>query len=270
MSQEILYTVKGPKMLEDMTWEELSEVLKETDTVLLPVGSTEQHGPHLPLATDTIQIVEIARQTVARLAKEGITVVAGPTIPFGVAPYHMPFAGTISLRSSTLDALIKDVCHSLYHHGFRKFFLLLGHGGNLPVMQVVTQDLVTELPESSVYFLNWLPASEASYSEILVSKKAEGHSGEGETARVMVTHPNLVQMDRARVYYSQEAEDLESEDHPLMGGGVMEGIRNWREVTSIGSSGNPTLATPETGQKSYDVITGWIAAVIKSKLLRSK
>ncbi|MBC8492437.1 MAG: creatininase family protein, partial [Chloroflexi bacterium] len=99
VTEEILYTVRGPKTLEDMTWEELSEVLKETDIVIVPVGSTEQHGPHLPLATDTIQATEIAKRTVVRLAEEGIKVVAGPTIPFGVAPYHMSFSGTITLSA---------------------------------------------------------------------------------------------------------------------------------------------------------------------------
>lgn len=265
---EVLYTVKGPKMLEDMTWEELSEVLKETNTVIIPVGSTEQHGPHLPLAADTIQVVEMAKGTVARLAKEGIKVVAGPTLSLGAAPYHMPFPGTINLRTSTLEAVIKDVCRSLHHHGFRRFVLLLGHGGNLSVMQTATQDLAVEFPDARWVFLNWLPWSESKYPDILRSKKSEGHSGEGETARVLVTHPNLVQMNRARVYYSQEADDAESKDHPLMGGGIMQAWPNWQDFAPFGSVGDPTLATAETGQKSYDVIVDWIVAAMKSTVLK--
>jgi creatinine amidohydrolase len=269
MAEEILYAVKGPKTLEDMTWEELSEVLKETDIVIVPVGSTEQHGPHLPLAADTIQVVELAKRTVSRFAADGVKMVAGPTIPFGVAPYHMPFPGTITLSADTLKAVITDVCKSLYRHGFRRFVLLLGHGGNYAVMQVAAQELVVDLPQSKVVFLNWLPALESRYPEFLLSGKSEGHSGEGETARVLLTHPNLVQMNRARVYYSKEADEAESEDHPLMGGGIFQATRDWKEVTPYGSVGNPTLATPETGEKAYDVIVDWITAAIKQTLLKN-
>lgn len=267
MLEETLYTVKGPKMLEDMTWEELSEVLQETDTVIVPVGSIEQHGPHLPLGSDTIQGVEMTKRAVARLASEGITVVGGPSIPFGIAPYHLPFSGTISLRADTLKAVIKDVCLSLYRHGFRKFALLLGHGGNYAVMQVAAQELVVELPEARVIFLNWLPAAHRKYPEILTSEKPEGHGGEGETARVMVSHPELVQFDRAQEYYSQAAEEAESEDHPLLGGGLYEAQGDWKQVTPYGSVGNPSLATAETGEKIYNAITDWVAAAIKHTLL---
>jgi creatinine amidohydrolase len=159
MAEETLYTINGPKMLEDMTWEELFEVMKKTDIVILPVGSTEQHGTHLPLAADTIQVVEMAKQTVARLAKEGITVVAA-TIPFGVAPYHMPFPGTINLQSETLKAVIMDVCRSLYRHGFRRFAFCSGTAA-VATMQAATQDLAMELPDSKVVFLNWSPYSES-------------------------------------------------------------------------------------------------------------
>lgn len=268
MSEEILYTMKGPKMLEDMTWEELSEVMKKTDLVIVPVGSTEQHGCHLPLAADTIQVVEMAKQTVARLAQEGITVVAGPTIPFGVAPYHMPFPGTINLQSETLKALISDVCRSLYQHGFRRFALLLGHGGNYATMQAAAQDLAVELPQSQFVFLNWLPYSESKYPEFIRSKRSEGHSGEGETARVLVSHPNLVQMQRAQVFYSEAADKAEDKEHPLMGGGIFQATTNWKSLTPYGSVGDPTLATVKTGTKSYEVIVDWIVYALKRTLLK--
>lgn len=269
MNGEVLYTVTGPKLLEDMTWEEVADVLETTDTVIVPVGSTEQHGPHLPLAADTIQVVEMAKQAVSRLGAEGITVVAGPIIPFGVAPYHMAFPGTISLRSDTLKALIRDVCTSLYQHGFRRFVLLMGHGGNIATMQVAAQELVTDLPESQVVFLNWLPALESKYAGILKADRPQGHAGEGEAARTLVTHPNLVKLDRARVFYSQEAEEAESKDHPEMGGGILNACRSWREVTPVGSVGEPALATAETGQQAYDVIVDWIIAAMKRTVLKN-
>lgn len=267
MSDDVLYSVQGPKTLPEMTWAEVSDLLDETDMVIVPVASTEQHGPHLPLATDSIQATEIARRTVARLGEEGITVVAGPTICFGVSPYHMPFPGTINLSSDTLKAVIKEVCQSLYQHGFRRFALLLGHGGNYAVMQVAAQDLVVELADSQFVFLNFLPALREKYPEILASDKEEGHAGEGETARILVTHPNLVDIDRAEEFYSRAAEEAESEDHPLLGGGMYVPVRDWKAVTPYGSVGNPSLATQTAGEESYDVIVEWVAEAIKRSLL---
>ena len=267
---ETLYTVKGPKTLEDMSWAEVDEALEVTDLVIVPVGSTEQHGPHLPLAADTIQVVEMAKQAASRLSDSGFPVVVGPVIPFGVAPYHMPFSGTISLRSDTLKALIKDICQSLHSHGFRRFVLLMGHGGNIATMQVAAQELVTDLPESKVVFLNWLPALEAQYSGILKSNRAQGHAGEGETARVLVTHPGLVQLDRADIFYPPKEQEAETEDHPEMGGGILNACRSWREVTPYGSVGDPTVATAETGQRAYDAIVDWITSAVERSLLRNE
>jgi creatinine amidohydrolase len=270
MATEALYSVKAPKTLEDMTWEEVSEALDETDVVIIPVGSTEQHGPHLPLATDTIQGVEIAKRTVARLEQDGIRVVAGPAIPFGVAPYHMPFPGTISLHPDTLKAIIKDVCTSLYAHGFRNFALLLAHGGNYAVMQVAAQELVTELPEARVVFLNWLPAAHRHYARLFgTEREGGGHAGQAETAQLLVTHPNLVKMDCAQEYWSREAEEAEDEDHPLLGGAIYEPHGNWRDYAPYGSTGNPVPATTEAGEEVYKVIADWVINAMKRTLLKS-
>ena len=98
--EEVLYTIRGPTMFE-MTWEEVGEALKETDMVIVPTGATEQHGPHLPLGTDTMGVVEFARRTAAQLEEEGIKALVAPPVPFGISSYHMPFPGTISLHNTT-------------------------------------------------------------------------------------------------------------------------------------------------------------------------
>jgi creatinine amidohydrolase len=264
---DVLYTIPGPKTMFEMTWEEVSEALKETDTVILAVGSTEQHGPHLPLGTDAMQANEMAKRTAKKLAEEGIKVLVGPTIPFGCAPYHMGFPGTINLRSTTLHAVIKDVCLSLYQHGFRKFALLLGHGGNYGPMMVAAQDIVDET-DAEVIVLNWIKEMMEKYRGILTSNDAEGHSGEGETSRQLALHPELVQLRRARVLYSKKAEEMESNDHPLLGGGVFPASKSFKVATQWGSVGNPNLAKKETGDKSYDVIASWSAAKIKKQWFR--
>ena len=264
---EVLYSLKGPKTLFEMTWEEVAEALEETDIVLIPVGSTEQHGPHLPLGNDAMQGRETARRVASKLGQEGITVVVGPTIPFGIAPYHMAFPGTIRLSHSTLKSVIKEVCLSLYHHGFRKIALLLSHGGNFGTMLVAAEELVQET-DAQVVVLNWWRALMAQYPQMLKSKRPEGHGGEGETARMLATHPELVEMERARVFYSEKADKMDSFDlHPALGGGVYYPERDLKETTECGSAGNPTLATRETGEKQWEATTDWICRIIKRDLV---
>src|SRR4030043_36139 len=106
MKREIIYSIRGPKNLAEMTTEEVAEALKQTDMVVFGVGATEEHGPHLPLACDMIQAMEASRRIVAKLASEGIPAVAGPPIPFGVSFQQMDFPGTISLTPATLTAVI--------------------------------------------------------------------------------------------------------------------------------------------------------------------
>lgn len=264
---DYLYGLKAPKTLFEMTWQEAEEALQETDIVVLPTGSTEQHGPHLPLGNDAIQAREMARRIVVKLDELGVKAVAGPLVPFGVASYHMPFPGTIHLHATTYQALLRDICFSLYRHGVRKFALPMGHGGNLASMQVVAQQLVDEKADAQAVVLNALPVMTQAYrrGEILTSTENEGHAGEGETARLLAVHPELVEMGRARVYYSQKAEEMESEDHPLLGGGIFKTTRNWREATPWGSVGNPTLATAETGEKLWDLIITWMAKAIRQE-----
>lgn len=116
-------------LLAKMTWPEVEEILKETDIVLVPVGSTEQHGPALPVDNDAFIATELTFRLAEKVWSKKKVVVA-PTICFGYSPHHMDFKGTITLSESTLANVIVDVCKSLEHHGFKKIFLVNGHGGN--------------------------------------------------------------------------------------------------------------------------------------------
>lgn len=264
---EILYEVKAPKSLTEMTWAEVADALKETNAIIVPVGSTENHGPHLPLGTDTLQTIEMVRRIVVQLEKEGVRVLAGPAVPFGLAPYHMDFPGTINLRPQTFIDLLEDVCQSLSFHGFKNIYLFLGHGGNWGAMQVVAHEM-TRKTDSTVVALNWLPYLHMEYPKILKLNDS-GHAGEGETSRSLVCHPKLVLRERMQPNFDPEkAEEMEGADHPLIGGGVLVGNKGFKYETPIGSMGDPTAAEVETGEKIYDVITKWGAYAIKKHLGR--
>jgi len=248
-----------------MTWEEVSEALKETDIVILPVASTEQHGPHLPLGTDSINATYLVRRIAEKLSEEGIKVVVAPTIPFGASSAHMAFPGTITLSFSTLATLIKEICHSLYAHGFRKFVLLSLHGGNSSTVRYVTSELAKELPEAYIISPEYLSIMQSKYPEILTSDRPmeESHSGEGETSRMLVSTPELVEMKRAKPYYSKR-KDLYP--FPLAVRHVNasgRGSFSMKDATPYGSLGNPLLAKKETGEKLWEIAENVLCEAIR-------
>ena len=270
LKRNTLYEIKGPKTLYEMSWKETEDALKKTNIAIIPVGSTEQHGLHLPLGSDSIQVDDLARRVIAKCAEEGVTVVSTPTIPFGISHHHMKFPGSITLSSSTLSLVLWEIVQSLYHHGFRKFVLLLGHGGNQITLRLCAQDFAAELSDCTFLAPDWLPIIYASYKETLKSERwmDEHHSGEGETARMIASTPKLVDLKKAKVYYADPKVDPYLK--PAYGGnsGKEDGSIGMKEVTPIGSMGNPKLATSETGEKLYEIATDWLTKVIKTELIK--
>ena len=140
-------------LLANMTWPEVEERLKECDIALVPIGSTEQHGPALPLSNDYYIATQFALRA-AEMVWDSHKVVVTPTITFGFSPHHMEFPGTITLSELTLSSLIADVCHSLAQHGFRKIVLVNGHGGNETALSNALHDMHGNI-DAKVYVANW-------------------------------------------------------------------------------------------------------------------
>ena len=261
---DVLYSQKGPPTLEEMTGPEVEAALKKTDVLLLPVGATEAHGAHLPLGTDSFEARENCRRAAIRLEALGCPVIIGPVIPFGTSSFHLGFAGTISLSPHTMIKLLTEVCLSLHETGFRKFALVHGHDGNLPVMMVAAQEIVDHTADAQAMVLNWLTPLSKVYHTIQTSKQQEGHGGEGETARILVTHPELVQLDRAIKHHvpPDDMRKIQGAEHIKTGGGIFYATRRYRDHSPFGHIGDPALATEETGDKGYAVIAEWLARVI--------
>ncbi len=261
----ILYVQKGPATLTEMSGQEVAEALQKTDVLLLPVGATENHGAHLPLGTDTMEAREICRRAAVALEAAGCPVVIGPVIPFGTSSFHMGFPGTITLSSTTLINLLKEVLISLNKTGFRKFALVHGHDGSLPSMMVAAQDFVDMTLGTQAMVLNWLTPLSKVYHTIQTSKKLEGHGGEGETSRLLVTHPEIVHPERGTAHHLDPAvmRKIQGPEHIKTGGGVFYATRSYKEHTPYGHIGDPGLAKAETGEKGYAVIVDWISTVIQ-------
>ena len=264
MLDQVLYVQKGPATLPEMSGPEVQEALKRTQTILIPFGAIEDHGAHLPLGTDVYEAREIARRTAIRLAVQNCPVVIGPTMPFGTSSFHMGFPGTISITASTLLTLTQEVCMSLYKGGFRNFILVHGHDGNLPSMMVAAQNIVDATPDATAVVLNWMVALSKVYHTIQTSKQQEGHGGEGETARILVTHPELVDLDQAVRHHvpPEHMRKIQGKEHIKTGGGIFYATRSYKAHTPYGHIGDPALATADTGNRGYQVIAEWIARVI--------
>jgi len=265
MNDTILYRQKGPASLSEMTGVEVEEALKITQTILIPVGATEHHGAHLPLGTDSMEAREICRRATLALRERDCPVVFGPVIPFGTSSFHMAFPGTISLTSATLTRLLHEICLSLYKGGFRNFIFIHGHDGNLPSMMVAAQEIVDATEEARSVVLNWLTPLSKAYGSIQKSKKGEGHGGEGETSRLMVTHPEIVYPERQVAHHlpPEVMRKIQGPEHIKTGGGIFYATRSYRDHTPYGHIGDPSLAQAETGEKGYKVIVDWIADVIQ-------
>lgn len=243
------------------TWTEMEEKLKAIDTAILPCGSIEQHGPHLPLDVDYFDSVYLANKVAEACSTPKPLVL--PPIPYGVAYHHEDFAGTLSISNHTLSALVYDIGKSLAKNGIKKLIILNGHGDNSPTLnyaaQMINRDtgifVCVETGETSDVDLN-----------DLVETPNDIHAGEIETSTTLAIRPERVKMDKAvneTLNFGSSYLDFTSER------GVAWYVRT-KILSESGVMGNPTLATPEKGNKLWEIMIAhlvrFVEEVKKSKL----
>lgn len=177
--------------LPHMTTAEVSDFLTRSDLVLIPIGALEQHADHLPIGTDFISGVERSKL----IAQERDILVA-PVLMVGQSPYHMGFAGSITLRAETIIDVHMQAVESLIHHGFRRFILMNAHGGNRAITTLLVDQINQTTAGVAVSFgqaiAPFMEPSTETPSTVL-----DRHAGTSETSRSMYLMPTLVQMDKA-------------------------------------------------------------------------
>lgn len=177
--------------LQELTWEEVDQHLQSDRVVLVPCGSTEQHGPAGVLGVDTYVATGIVEDVADRMGA-----LCAPPLWFGDSPHHMAFPGTISLRTETLMAVVTDVCRSLASHGFDKIVLVNGHkGSNLPALGSAVRAL-HESTHPNVVFAVADPLHLARSVAPTIKEVNEHHGGELELSQVAYRYPGLIRMDR--------------------------------------------------------------------------
>ena len=181
--------------LPHMSWTEVEDLLTRTDMVIMPVGSLEQHGPHLPIGTDFLNGMERAK-----LVAQRTDVLVAPILLVGNAPYHLGFPGTVSLPAETIQQVYFEAARSLMRHGFKRFLILNSHGGNRVISQYIadrinheTEGIAVELGGAAAPFRQETRSEPSSEDPVF-----DRHGGVGETSSSLYLIPDLVDLSRAR------------------------------------------------------------------------
>ena len=180
--------MKKIKTLMEMTNPEAEKILEETQMAIIPLGSVEQHGSHLPLGTDYYAAESFAKRIVSKTG--GLLV---DFAPFGVTPLHMGFKGTVTLRSETMISLMTDIVSSLCRHGAKKIVFINWHERNLPAIEIATENSQNEFEEIKILIVHAHFIAKEKYGKIV----GLTHGGELEIHPVLADRPELVHLELA-------------------------------------------------------------------------
>jgi creatinine amidohydrolase len=245
-------------ILKNMTWREVDEI-ERSCVVLIPTGSLEQHGPALPLFTDTLLVTAVAEQIERQMPDR---VLLTPTLWLGGSEHHMAFAGSLTNDLVAFAQSIESLIESLVPHGFTKFYVLNGHGGNATSISLALRNLKVRHRNltfgSTAYY---------SYCDEVVAKLMEGpqktlgHSGEAETSLVMHVAPELVRSDKLRT-------DGLTTEPPVRGL-----VSHFDEVTDEGVMGFARYATADKGKTIFEAavkgVVQELSAIVDGYIFKS-
>lgn len=219
--------------------------------VVLPVASTEQHGPHLPTCVDTMLVGEIARRAARRIAAQ-VPIVVAPTLWCGLADHHLAFGGTFTLSYPTWLAVLRDLVASLKRQGFRRILLLNGHGGNIAGLDVAATELTRELGVPVAIATYWTSLG-PEVAALLEDQTTVLHACEAETSMMLAIAPNLVAADRlAQSAGPADIDEREFARQPKR-------WHSFAELTPNGTLGDPSRATAAKGEKLLELFATSLA-----------
>ena len=240
----------------EMTWPEVEEFLREHDVVVVPVGSCEQHGPHLPLDTDTFDALWIS----LRAAEKAGCALVAPPITYGVSYHHMAFKGTVSISPETLMKMAYEIAMCLIKHGFRKIVFENGHGGNDPALRAAAQMIKAKRPDVVVVVdtVGLVP----DLVEELVETEYDAHAGEFETSTSLANREELVRKEAIRkVEVRLPPVSYMKVGLKAKGPRVSWALRT-DELSDVGVIGDPTKASREKGERFLEAMVNRLAELL--------
>jgi len=252
-----------------MIWDELNTIqldkLDRNLPVFLLLAATEQHGPHLPLATDRL-IGEHFLKCLNNEIPNKVLIV--PTISIGCSSHHMDFSGTLTLKHSTFSKQVEDIVRSVIKHGFTSIILFNSHGGNQAVGQVLVEKLGFNNPKKNILMVTWWKLASESLIKLNESGKGGvGHACEFETSLMQLIAPQLVDQDRLEI--GKHNPTFPWAEGDMLRGATASLYRSTKEMTTNGVFGNPKYASIEKGEKITKLIVNGLKNIV-TDLLNSK
>jgi creatinine amidohydrolase len=245
-----------------MIWQDLASpefsAIDRTTPVVLPLAAVEQHGPHLPLATDRIIAEHFANRLNAQL---GSSVLILPTVVVGCSEHHLEFPGSLSLQHETFLSVCQQYLNSALKHGFRNFLVLNAHGGNRGICQVLLERFGADHPDCRIAVASWWrAAAEALIPLNETGPGGVGHACEFETSLMLHIAPESVRMEAIEPKKNVSTFDWAEED--LLRPSRVSLYRSMRQITANGVWGDPTVATAAKGQQIADIVRDALSIVV--------
>jgi creatinine amidohydrolase len=240
--------------LQDQSWQDVETYLDETahPTVLVPLGSTEQHGPHLPLGVDAYQAIDVAEGI-----GERTDALVAPPIWYGDADHHLAFPGTVSLSSETVVAVLTDVYESLLSHGVENVVTVNGHRlANLPAMDIAARRTSDDWPEAVLAGIDLVKIGVRIHDDLREGDPEDGmHGGEFETSFMLFNHPELVDEDAFVPETHEGWTRFTSADFVDLDDSVsLASSRHDWDEDDLGHHGDPTQASAQKGEALFEAI----------------
>jgi creatinine amidohydrolase len=243
---------------EELTSAEIGALDRYKTVVILPVGSVEQHGNHLPLGTDTMLAQAVS---LAAAEAKGDTVVMPPPW-YGFSAHHMRFPGSVTLRPQTFMAVVEDMVAALVRHDFRRILIVNGHGGNSGLIDVLASTLGhAHYGAARIAALTYFTLARGAIAKLRKSKPGGmGHACEFETSMVQHIRPELVKIDRAETTYPDPGSRYLTTD--LLGTQAIRVYHDFGDLSPTGTLGDPAYASPEAGKAFFAAVTDELVAFI--------
>ena len=241
-------------VFQNQTWKEAREAIARGVVAILPIGSTEAHGPHLPLGTDVIISEEMSLQAAEKLNARGVETLVLPPISYSVTDFSAEFPGTISIKKETAVALIRDICVSLYEQGARLIAIANSHLEPDHVASI--DEAIGKVRQESGRLVAFPDKRRRRWAERLTEEFRRGdcHAGSYETSLVMASRPELVREDIRQALERVPISIAEK---------IREGASTFREAGGTDAYfGDPRAASREEGERMYEALSDMIVTAV--------
>jgi creatinine amidohydrolase len=233
---------------------ELVDLANRDAIVLLPVASTEQHGPHLATGTDDVLCTEACRRA-AHIVSETRPIVLAPTVWMGLAEHHVAFGGSFTVSLSTWHALLRDLCEAILRAGFKRIVIVNGHGGNMSALNALTVELTRAL-NAPIATTNYFAFMEDASLGILEDQTGVQHACEAETSMMLALRPELVDKSRLQEAFGPQAS---------MSSALARRMHVWKSFRTMSPSGvfgDARRASMEKGERLLNAAAEGLAKAL--------